>query len=242
MLASPSGRRAGTPVIDLAPLIDSATGGAARLLRARVRRRALGARCRMRSVLIDTSSRRRAPIGGLSARPRPTRSLPRSRPAPTDGWRDGALQRADTGSGRPASRPEAAIASMGAVDAGSARRGLQASGPQSAGPRPACDDLARAAPPRTEARRRGRWRGPEPKPSHAEAALLGLSRGRRAGVGRGRRPGPLSWLGGVLGQRVARRGRQLRPDRKPRRIPHAAQRLDGNAITEAAAEILLQNG
>ena len=52
----------------------------------------------------------------------------------------------------------------------------------------------------------------------------------------------LSWLGGVLGQRVAPLGVERFGQTGNLADLYAAYRLDGAAITEAAAEILLQNG
>ena len=52
-------------------------------------------------------------------------------------------------------------------------------------------------------------------------------------------PASLSWLGGVLGQRVAPLG--VEKLRQPGTLAnlYAAYRLDGAAITEAVAELLL---
>ena len=55
-------------------------------------------------------------------------------------------------------------------------------------------------------------------------------------------PASLSWLGGVLGQRVAPLGVDRFGQTGNLADLYAAYRLDGAAITEAAAEILLHNG
>jgi pyruvate dehydrogenase E1 component len=55
-------------------------------------------------------------------------------------------------------------------------------------------------------------------------------------------PASLSWLGGVLGQRVAPLGVEKFGQTGSLADLYAAYRLDGAAIAEAAAEILLQNG
>ena len=55
-------------------------------------------------------------------------------------------------------------------------------------------------------------------------------------------PASLSWLGGVLGQRVAPLGVDRFGQTGSLADLYAAYRLDGNAITEAIAEVLLRNG
>ena len=86
-----------------------------------------------------------------------------------------------------------------------------------------------------------RWNG-ERKPSHVESLLSKLAPNAGLVTLLDGAPASLSWLGGVLGQRVA----PLGVDRfgQTGSLPdlYAAYRLDGAAITEAAAEILLQNG
>jgi pyruvate dehydrogenase E1 component len=54
-------------------------------------------------------------------------------------------------------------------------------------------------------------------------------------------PASLSWLGGVLGQRVAPLGVERFGQTGNLADLYSAYRLDGSAITEAAAEILLQD-
>ena len=86
-----------------------------------------------------------------------------------------------------------------------------------------------------------RWGGVR-RPSHVEQLLSRL--GRNAGLVTiaDAAPASLSWLGGVLGQRVAPLGVEKFGQTGNLADLYAAYRLDGAAITEAAAEILLQNG
>jgi pyruvate dehydrogenase E1 component len=83
-----------------------------------------------------------------------------------------------------------------------------------------------------------RWNG-ERQPSHIERLLSDLSPKAGLVTIADAAPASLSWLGGVLGQRVA----PLGVDRfgQTGTLPdlYATYRLDGAAITEAAAEILL---
>ena len=55
-------------------------------------------------------------------------------------------------------------------------------------------------------------------------------------------PASLSWLGGVIGHRVAPLGVEKFGQTGSLADLYAAYRLDGDALTEAVAEILLQNG
>ena len=86
-----------------------------------------------------------------------------------------------------------------------------------------------------------RWQGKR-EPSHIEGLLSRLAPDAGLVTLADAAPASLSWLGGVLGQRVA----PLGVDRfgQTGSLPdlYAAYRLDGGAITEAAAEILLRNG
>jgi len=86
-----------------------------------------------------------------------------------------------------------------------------------------------------------RWNG-ERRPSHAEALLSRLSRQAGLVTIADAAPASLSWLGGVLGQRVAPLGVEKFGQTGSLADLYAAYRLDGAAITEAVAEILLQNG
>jgi pyruvate dehydrogenase E1 component len=83
-----------------------------------------------------------------------------------------------------------------------------------------------------------RWKG-DHRPSHAETLLSRLGQGGRLVTLCDAAPASLSWLGGVLGHRVA----PLGVDRfgQTGNLPdlYAEYRLDGEAITEAMAELLL---
>ena len=83
-----------------------------------------------------------------------------------------------------------------------------------------------------------RWQG-ERKPSHIEQILSALP--PRAGLVTmaDAAPASLSWLGGVLGQRVAPLGVEKFGQTGNLAELYAAYRLDGDAITEAVAELLL---
>ena len=83
-----------------------------------------------------------------------------------------------------------------------------------------------------------RWEG-ERKRSHVENLLSRLSRGAGLVTIADAAPASLSWLGGVLGQRVAPLGVQKFGQTGSLADLYAAYRLDGEAITEAVAELLL---
>src|SRR3954451_17855267 len=83
-----------------------------------------------------------------------------------------------------------------------------------------------------------RWAG-ERKPCHIEQLLAQLSRGAGLVTIADAAPASLSWIGGVLGQRVAPLGVERFGQTGNLADLYAAYRLDGSAITEAAAEILL---
>ena len=88
--------------------------------------------------------------------------------------------------------------------------------------RPARHHLARPAPPRLDRAQAGALDTAERKPSHVERLLSRLSRRRRASSpSPTRRPPRLSWLGGVLGQRVARSASKdsARPATSPTSTP-----------------------
>src|SRR5206468_9956501 len=80
----------------------------------------------------------------------------------------------------------------------------------------------------------GRWTG-ERRPSHIEQLLSAL--GRNAGLVTiaDAAPATLSWLGGVRGQRVAPLGIEKFGQTGSLADLYSAYRLDGEAITEAAA-------
>jgi pyruvate dehydrogenase E1 component len=83
-----------------------------------------------------------------------------------------------------------------------------------------------------------RWRG-ELDRSHIERLLLRLSRGAGLVTIADAAPASLSWLGGVLGQRIAPLGVEKFGQTGSLADLYAAYRLDSNAITEAVAELLL---
>jgi pyruvate dehydrogenase E1 component len=87
----------------------------------------------------------------------------------------------------------------------------------------------------------GRWQG-ERRRSHVEKLLSALAPNAGLVTIADAAPASLSWLGGVLGQRVAPLGVDRFGQTGNLADLYAAYRLDGAAITEAAAEILLQNG
>src|SRR5688500_2186479 len=83
-----------------------------------------------------------------------------------------------------------------------------------------------------------RWAGKR-EPSHTETLLSALPPGAGLVTIADAAPAALSWLGGVLGQRVAPLGVERFGQTGSLPDLYAAYRLDGEAITEAAAEILL---
>jgi pyruvate dehydrogenase E1 component len=83
-----------------------------------------------------------------------------------------------------------------------------------------------------------RWRG-QRNPSHAEQLLSRLSPNAGLVTIADAAPASLSWLGGVLGQRVAPLGVEKFGQTGNLVDLYAAYRLDGDAITEAVAELLL---
>src|SRR4051794_26794891 len=83
-----------------------------------------------------------------------------------------------------------------------------------------------------------RWRG-ERKPSHIERLLSRLSPDAGLVTLADAAPASLSWLGGVLGHRVAPLGVEKFGQTGSLADLYALYRLDGDAITEAVAELLL---
>ena len=83
-----------------------------------------------------------------------------------------------------------------------------------------------------------RWKG-ERKPGHVEQLLSHLAPGAGLVTIADAAPASLSWLGGVLGQRVAPLGVEKFGQTGNLADLYAAYRLDGSAITEAVAELLL---
>jgi pyruvate dehydrogenase E1 component len=153
-----------------------------------------------------------------------------------DDWREGALK-GGYWLREPASGAEAAILAMGAVmpEALAAWEELRED-------IPGLGLLAVTSPNLLHrgwtAAQAARWRG-ERKPSHAEQLLSKL--GANAGLVTiaDAAPASLSWLGGVLGQRVAPLGVEKFGQTGNLADLYAAYRLDGDAITEAVAELLL---
>jgi pyruvate dehydrogenase E1 component len=156
-----------------------------------------------------------------------------------DGWRDGALQGAYW-LREPDAESEAAIVAMGAVmpEALAAWEELREDIPGLGLLSVTSPDLLHRGWTSAQA---ARWGG-ERKPSHVERLLSQL--GRNAGLVTiaDAAPASLSWLGGVLGQRVAPLGVERFGQTGNLAELYAVYRLDGAAIAEAAAEILLQNG
>jgi len=87
----------------------------------------------------------------------------------------------------------------------------------------------------------GRWSGRR-EASHIEQLLSQLHRHVGLVTIADAAPASLSWLGGVLGQLVAPLGVERFGQTGSLPDLYATYRLDGAAITEAAAEILLQIG
>jgi pyruvate dehydrogenase E1 component len=83
-----------------------------------------------------------------------------------------------------------------------------------------------------------RWNG-ERRPSHVEQLLAQLPSGAGLVTIADAAPAALSWLGGVLGQRVAPLGVEKFGQTGNLADLYAAYRLDGDAITQAVAELLL---
>jgi pyruvate dehydrogenase E1 component len=158
---------------------------------------------------------------------------------PDERWRDGALQGAYW-LREPASGAEAAIVGMGAVmpEALAAWDELRNDIPGLGLLSVTSPNLLHRGWTTAQA---GRWAGAR-KPSHVEQLLSRLGRGAGLVTVADAAPASLSWLGGVLGQRVAPLGVDRFGQTGTLGDLYAAYRLDGEAITEAAAEILLQNG
>jgi pyruvate dehydrogenase E1 component len=153
-----------------------------------------------------------------------------------ESWRDGALKggywlRA------PGENAEAAIVAMGAVmpEALAAWEDLKEDAPGLGLLAVTSPDLLHRG---WTAAQAARWAG-ERKPSHVERLLSLLS--PRAGLVTiaDAAPASLSWLGGVLGQRVAPLGVEKFGQTGSLAELYATYRLDGDAITEAVAELLL---
>ena len=156
-----------------------------------------------------------------------------------DSWREGALA-GGYWLREPAANAEAAIVAMGAVmpEALAAWEELRQDVPGLGLLAVTSPDLLHRG---WTAAQAGRWQG-ERKPSHIEQLLSRLSPGAGLVTLVDAAPASLSWLGGVLGQRVAPLGVEKFGQTGSLADLYATYRLDGDAITEAMAEILLQNG
>jgi pyruvate dehydrogenase E1 component len=170
---------------------------------------------------------------------------------PDERWRDGALA-GGYWLGDPAPNAQAAIVAMGAVmpEALAAWDELREDVPGLGLLAITSPDLLHRG---WTAAQTARWNPPRNGegdhaqhggggPSHIEQLLSQLS--PRAGLVTlaDAAPASLSWLGGVLGQRVAPLGVEKFGQTGSLSDLYAAYRLDGEAITEAVAEILLQIG
>ena len=153
-----------------------------------------------------------------------------------DGWREGALN-GGYWLREPGAGGEAAIVAMGAVmpEALAAWEELRDDIPGLGLLSVTSPDLLHRGWTSAQA---ARWNG-QCKPSHAEQLLSRLS--PRAGLVTiaDAAPASLSWLGGILGQRVAPLGVEKFGQTGNLADLYAAYRIDGDAITEAVAELLL---
>jgi pyruvate dehydrogenase E1 component len=153
-----------------------------------------------------------------------------------DNWRAGALA-GGYWLREPGPNAEAAIVAMGAVmpEALAAWEGLRADVPGLGLLSVTSPNLLHRGWAEAQATR---WSGRR-APSHVETLLGRLARGAGLVTIADAAPASLSWLGGVLGQRVAPLGVERFGQTGTLPDLYAAYRLDGDAITEAAAEILL---
>ena len=155
-----------------------------------------------------------------------------------DGWREGALN-GGYWLKQPGPNAEAAIVAMGAL----MPEALAAWGELSSDV-PGLGLLAVTSPDLLHrgwtAAQAKRWGGNR-EPSHVEHLLSCLAPGAGLVTLCDAAPASLSWLGGVLGQRVAPLGVERFGQTGNLADLYAAYRLDGAAITEAAAEILLSS-
>ncbi len=153
-----------------------------------------------------------------------------------DGWRQGAL---DGGYWlrEPQAGAEAAIVAMGAVmpEALAAWDELRSDIPSLGLLSVTSPDLLHRG---WTAAQAARWGG-ERKPSHIEQLLSRLGRDAGLVTIADAAPAALSWLGGVLGQRVAPLGVERFGQTGTLADLYAAYRLDGEAITQSVAELLL---
>ena len=155
---------------------------------------------------------------------------------PDDSWREGALA-GGYWLREPAPGAEAAIVAMGAVmpEALAAWEELSQDVPGLGLLAVTSPDLLHRGWTSAQA---ARWNG-DRKASHIEQLLARLAPNAGLVTLADAAPASLSWLGGVLGQRVAPLGVEKFGQTGSLADLYAAYRLDGDAITEAAAEILL---
>jgi pyruvate dehydrogenase E1 component len=153
-----------------------------------------------------------------------------------DRWRDGSLQGAYW-LRAPGENAEAAIAAMGAVmpEALAAWEELREDIPGLGLLAVTSPDLLHRG---WTAAQAARWKG-DHAPSHIEKLLSALPRHAGLVTIADAAPASLSWIGGVLGQRVAPLGVEKFGQTGSLADLYAAYRLDGSAITEAVAELLL---
>src|SRR4051812_2083625 len=156
-----------------------------------------------------------------------------------DGWRDAALA-GGYWLREPSADAEAAIVAMGAVmpEALGAWQELSEDIPGLGLLAVTSPDLLHRGWTQAQARR---WSGAR-EASHIEQLLSKLAPKAGLVTLADAAPASLSWLGGVLGQRVAPLGVEKFGQTGSLADLYAAYRLDGTAIAEAAAELLLQNG
>jgi pyruvate dehydrogenase E1 component len=153
-----------------------------------------------------------------------------------DGWREAALE-GGYWLREPALGAEAAIVAMGAVmpEALAAWEELREDVPGLGLLAITSPDLLHRG---WTAAQAARWNG-ERRASHVEKLLSGLAPNAGLVTIADAAPASLSWLGGVLGQRVAPLGVEKFGQTGSLADLYAAYRLDGDAITEAVAELLL---
>jgi pyruvate dehydrogenase E1 component len=153
-----------------------------------------------------------------------------------DSWREGALK-GGYWLREPSSNSEAAIVAMGAVmpEALAAWEELKEDVPGLGLLNVTSPDLLHRG---WTAGQAARWRGAR-SASYAEQLLSRLSPNAGLVTIADAAPASLSWLGGVLGQRVAPLGVEKFGQTGSLADLYAAYRLDGDAITEGVAELLL---
>ena len=153
-----------------------------------------------------------------------------------DGWKAGALA-GGYWLREPGPTAEAAIVAMGAVmpEALAAWEELSADLPGLGLLSVTSPDLLHRGWSEAQA---ARWNGAR-QPSHVETLLARLRPGAGLVTLCDAAPASLSWLGGVIGQRVAPLGVDRFGQTGTLADLYAAYRLDGSALTEAIAEILL---